>query len=598
MTIIWHYSTPTTPAGTGSDVVINGAVEVSSRHQMSESAALGDASIVSVTVDDPDGAYNFRGLKRVYAIEDACPDDDHYAFNSYVGRQTISRGKTDVTFPVAAGRQWDLELVETNAILEFRVIWDTDGNRPAETAAARLTWLLASDYLSTVHDNGLVVYPTDDLDANDYRGQFAHDVLNDLANQTGYIFFAFYEQDVGQISLFFDLPDSLTYLSTISLSNVQGDVDDSSTFSAIAELERDPSRVAAGVMVQYGDAGAAVYHFDLATSYEFGFRDRVAPVESIKTSGKADTLAIRYLAENNDQDEKVMVDMTLPASMLTAVKRGQVISSRWQHIPGWEEFRDARVMLKSWAPPDNQSQLEYDVHLELVPIGTSDTVLACLASNPLTGTADTATRQAWIALALQGTAIAIDFPGDSAYGPAPDSAVPLPVFATPGDLMLLIVETSHDAINTPAGWAAVANSPQGVGTHSSSSAVQISVFWRRFTGTETPPAIAFSTTGDHWFASIQLFHGVRTSGNPWSASAGGIVDAPDTAVSLDTSAWTATQTAGAYVFGMIALPANPALTWDANDACAPLGDLGASSTVGGGNPPYDATISFFGGQLP
>ena len=367
--LVFHYSHPTTPAGPGFDTVIADAVEIDPQHSLTEAAAMGDAA-VSVNVDDPAAAYDFKGLHRWYAVETDCPSDDHYAWDGYIGKQTIGRGDgSAVDFPIEAGRRWGLELVEDNAIFTFRVIWDTDGKRPAETAAARLAWLLGSIYLSTVHDNGRVVYPTDPLDANDYRGQFARDVLNDIGVKTGYLYFAFYEQAFGQISLFFDKPDSLTYASALKLSNVAGDVDmddrlrgraDRRTLRATRRGSR-PANTSRSPAARRTSSTSP-----RATNSASATWSRRPP--SIKTQAKADAHATRLLADAGEQDERVTCRTQLPSSKLTAIKRGQVLQVRFQHFPGWEAFRWARVVRKTFAPPANRAQTWYDVDLELSPV--------------------------------------------------------------------------------------------------------------------------------------------------------------------------------------------------------------------------------------
>lgn len=371
MTLVWHYSSPTTPAGAGFDTIVANAVQVDPGHALTEAAALGEAAVVGVRVDDPGAAYDFAGMKRWYAIEDACPAGDQLVWTGYINDQEISRGAGSGTlFPRGAGRRWDLQLEEVNAILGFRVVTGADGDRAAETAGARLTWLLASDYLTTVGDNGLVVYPDDAMDATDYRGQTAQDVLSDLAVQTGSLFFAFYDKDAPdeqRISLFFDDPNSLSYVSASRISN-QGDADGTTIFAPWedATLRRSPGRIAAGVYLPY--SGGSLYDYDLETSYAFGFRDQVAPMAEVKTPAKAQALVERFLAENSEQDDRIFARITMRAGDLNDIKRGQALQARFGHFPGYTSWTWMRVIRRTFAPPDNRSQAFYDVDLELSPI--------------------------------------------------------------------------------------------------------------------------------------------------------------------------------------------------------------------------------------
>ena len=90
-----------------------------------------------------------------------------------------------------------------------------------------------------------------------------------------------------------------------------------------------------------------------------------------------------------------------------------------------------------------------------------------------------------------------------------------------GDVALLFVESANETItlSTPAGFAEVANSPQGTGTGGSSGATRLAVFWARATsGSMGAPTVA--DPGDHAYARILTFRGCAASGNPVDTSAG------------------------------------------------------------------------------
>lgn len=81
------------------------------------------------------------------------------------------------------------------------------------------------------------------------------------------------------------------------------------------------------------------------------------------------------------------------------------------------------------------------------------------------------------------------------------------------DVGLLVVETANEAVVAPAGWLAVANSPQ------STSDTRLSVFWRRAISSSEPHVAVFDP-GDHVIAQILTFRGCTTSGFPWDVTAG------------------------------------------------------------------------------
>lgn len=89
------------------------------------------------------------------------------------------------------------------------------------------------------------------------------------------------------------------------------------------------------------------------------------------------------------------------------------------------------------------------------------------------------------------------------------------------DIALLVVETANQTatLSTPAGFVAVAGSPQGTGTAGGTAAVRLTVFWARATSTSmATPRVADS--GNNQVAQILTFRGVIGSGDPWDVTAG------------------------------------------------------------------------------
>lgn len=373
-----HYSRPTTPAGAGFDYTILEGVEIQNETDFSASAALGEADICKVVVDDPNAVWDFAGHRRWYLAEKAISSNT-LVWTGYIGQQRVHRRNSETGSKITGtGRVWELDLVELNTILSFRIITGSDGNRAAETAGARLTWLLSSDYLSTVFDNGLVVYPTTAMDAVDYRGQTAADVLRDLSLATGYNFFAYYDETAAadrRVSLFFDDSNTSTaYTSFIRISNVLSDVEGSPNTTFAPEFDavllRDPTDVAAGVYLPYD--GGAEYDYELTTSYNFGFRDKAAPSSNVKTAAKAQAIVDRLLAQHDEQDDKVSCSIILPASQLNDIKHGQRMQAKFSHFPApYKDWTWYRVLSKSFSRPENGATDRYVVNLELSPQQTA-----------------------------------------------------------------------------------------------------------------------------------------------------------------------------------------------------------------------------------
>jgi hypothetical protein len=376
--LIHHWSHPTTPAGIGWDIVQSNVVRLTTEKGFIARAALGEAEIIRVIVDDPTGAADYKTLHRWYMVEDETPGDQ-LVWNGYISDQWIDRGdEGDLIFPTGVGRRWELEITQENTLLGFRVIQGAadaaHGKRPAESPGERLAWILGSPFLSTVFDHGLIDWTAlnalPDMDPVDYHGKTAADVLRDISLKSQFNHYARYRDASSDIELAFHNANTSTLdSSTLRVSNVEADVDFATTwppFFAGYRLHRKGDRVSAGVYVQ-GDKFSS-YGFDLDTSYEFGFRDMVAPDNNTTTQAGADRLRDQLLAQHDEQDERIEgLRIQVPAANLNDVKHGQRIEAKFAHLPGWESFRWARVVSKAFSRPENDTQALYDVDLELSP---------------------------------------------------------------------------------------------------------------------------------------------------------------------------------------------------------------------------------------
>lgn len=91
-----------------------------------------------------------------------------------------------------------------------------------------------------------------------------------------------------------------------------------------------------------------------------------------------------------------------------------------------------------------------------------------------------------------------------------------------GDVALLFVETAGGEtppMTTPSGFVLVANSPQTTGA--GTAGTKLSVYWARATSSSMADVV-IGDAGDHTAAQILTFRGVVSTGNPWSATGGGV----------------------------------------------------------------------------
>lgn len=123
--------------------------------------------------------------------------------------------------------------------------------------------------------------------------------------------------------------------------------------------------------------------------------------------------------------------------------------------------------------------------------------------------------------------------GTSVQGSFSNASPAWPTHAV-GDIALLFVESAgNDAVtlSTPAGFAAVPNSPQATGSFSPTG-TRITVFWARATSTTMASPTVGSFSADHFYAQILTYRSVISTGNPWDVTGGGVKPTASTSVTV------------------------------------------------------------------
>jgi len=166
-----------------------------------------------------------------------------------------------------------------------------------------------------------------------------------------------------------------------------------------------------------------------------------------------------------------------------------------------------------------------------------------------------------------------------------------------GDVALLFVETTGGqtaTLSTPAGFAAVANSPQSTGT--GTNGTRISVFWARATSAAMgAPTVA--DPGDHVYAQILTYRGVVATGNPWNVTGGGVKAGASTSVTVTGVTTTVAQT---LIVQAVARDNDSAAAAFSNETNANLSglaertDAGTASGNGGGFAVWDGVLASAG----
>lgn len=348
-------------------------------------AEIGQAGAGALDIDDPGGVLSILGLQYILVTESALPGGSDILWYGYIGDRTVKRGGSErASLRTAGDRVWSLGLQDLNSILTLRRV--NSGNRSAESAGTRLTWLLGLSNCP-VHDNGFVTYPSHAMDANDYTDSTFSDVLSDIQAAVAYNFWAEYDQSAGNIGLWFLDPDSSTYSTTARISNVLADVDGTTTFWAFddAELTRSPSRLASGVSLRY--SGGRVRVTSSATSDTYAVVDQVAPMSSVKSSAKATAVANRFLAQSEDESDRISCRIRVPLAHANDIRAGHLMDVRFSHLPGYENFTAVRVMSRA-VLQDEESDDFFNLALELAPIVPEAPPCSVYAYDYLTSTVD------------------------------------------------------------------------------------------------------------------------------------------------------------------------------------------------------------------
>lgn len=376
----------------GTSVVRLGTLSVT------EIAAVGQPASSSILLDDPTGSVGHSGdgilgLKSFVVLENAAPVNDQRIFTGYLGDRRYRRGPASgdqSSLRVGVARVIDCDLVELDAAFGFSLVppTDTTGNRPAESPAARLTWLLGTGYVDMA-DHGLVVYPTTPvMDPADYRNQYPANVMADLAMAVGYNFWLYIDDTIPAMSLWFDNPNTSTaYTSTLQLSNVLSDLDTTTAASFLTgttfamdaiEVTVSPDRVESGLSITY--ASGSTYLTRPTTGVTYAARDRVAPNSNLKTAAMAVIEATRMLRENSTEDATVTCSVDVPAAKVNAIRKGHRIQAKVSFMSApvdytaYAWFRVMQRTVRQGLTPDR-----YTLDLKLSPQETSTTVCGSLA---------------------------------------------------------------------------------------------------------------------------------------------------------------------------------------------------------------------------
>lgn len=365
------------------------------RYSATTYAKEGAVAHSTLIVDDPDAIHDFVGHRRLYTYEDLAAASNQVVHNGFIAGIKVSRGP----YRNGAGRIWTLDLADTNVLLNRRIMNGEDASRPEETdvrrqevafgvgALAQMTEFNTID--DTLYFSG--VGPVD-MDAADYRTQPAGTgYVDDSAQASGKNYFVWYREATGQYSYWYDFAASSNWTGTKRLSNVLADVDNTTTFAVDLEneavLDRDPSRIASGVMLPFDGVASGsntvsgtVYVQSATTTATYAAIDWLAPSVNVKSKAKALARAQRYVDDASSPDDLIQASVKLPAANVNDFMAGMRFEAKFSHLPGYETFTSFRCLARTVTEISEDPTRAYRLDLELSPIPTPVEVYSILYS--------------------------------------------------------------------------------------------------------------------------------------------------------------------------------------------------------------------------
>lgn len=331
-----------------------------------ESALSGTYAASRITVEDPEGDANIVGHHAFRCIETAC--SWRTLFRGYFAGRDVGRN-AEKGLLLGAAREWDCEVIDANAVLQFEVIRGTGAKRPAETDTQRLAWILGSSYKGPVLDDDTYVLGYDiDLDKADYTGQTMADVLADCGQASGANYFATYDDGLDGYVLHYYRPTRSFYSSGLRISNVLSDVDGATTFAPDigAKLNRNPERVWSGVLMTYGEKDSWVFEESSTILAAIGHRRETNEQNpSVRRRSRATAKAERYLEEGETELDTITCTVhKIPPQSVNLLRAGHRVQVRFSHLPGYESFTWMRVTRRT-VQQDGETQGFYAITLEL-----------------------------------------------------------------------------------------------------------------------------------------------------------------------------------------------------------------------------------------
>jgi hypothetical protein len=303
----------------------------------------GNAPESTIELDDPLGDLDIIGWRRIFAFETTGATGYQLIGAFWVKGIEVGREGSRAAYETGAGRFWQVSMVDSNALLHFRILKGT-AKRPSESSVARIAWILDNDHLNRITDDVTFVNPSSvPMEGDvDYNGQRTNEIIDDVAQQSGdnyHIVDIDFGTTPPQESITaiwvgpYDLPD--VYDSDLFISNYLADIDNVDCFamSDDTKLKRSWDRVHSGGYMAF-DGGNA-YSERADTIVFFTRRDASIPGYNIKTQTQALARINRVNRDTASPEDVITTTVIVPAEDVNRAKQGMRVRLRASHLPGY-----------------------------------------------------------------------------------------------------------------------------------------------------------------------------------------------------------------------------------------------------------------------
>jgi hypothetical protein len=193
------------------------------------------------------------------------------------------------------------------------------------------------------------------------------------SGELGRVFFVYWDQTAGQPSLFYASPNAVLNDSTLAITNVMSEVDDSTVFAPYygSDLEAQGEAIFDGVYVVY--TGGVLYRQRASTFTTYGVHvDGTFTWDRITNATYAATHAETFLDRHSGQIDTINCTVRLPRDKVNLIDAGMRIQVKFEHLPGFTSWTYTRVTRRTLVLTAG-TNLFYDLQLELSVRGLDQT---------------------------------------------------------------------------------------------------------------------------------------------------------------------------------------------------------------------------------